>query len=133
VTRRQPFPGNELEELAIAVGEPSERSSNRLSLGRCVGLGGGPPEGRIQAQPNLEPGLTPVSTALVGEGSTRYPVKPQPPLVAGWDVIDATPRDQEGLSDDVGCLLEGAAPPQGVPEERHVICVVDRAKPLVAG
>jgi hypothetical protein len=90
-------------------------------------------EGGLEPQPNLEALAAPLPSALVGKDSARHPVEPQAGFVAGRNVLEPPPGDEEGLRYNIRCVLRAAASPQGVAENRLIRAVVQGSEEVAPG
>jgi hypothetical protein len=96
LARRQPFPGDESKDLAVALAQSGKRRCERAVPGRrglswsesvCRGLPGAP-------------------AALVREHVSRHRVQPRKRI--GWHAVEPAQADEERVRDDILDQVVGA-------------------------
>ncbi|HWI07722.1 MAG TPA: hypothetical protein VNT54_09425, partial [Solirubrobacteraceae bacterium] len=123
------LPGPQPDHLAVALGQPVQRSvQRRVRFRGPVGAGRLPEPG---ADPLEEPGPPLTGAPVVGEAAASDPVGPRKRAVGGY-VLEAAPHHEEHLVEEIVDILGRRAATE-VSLERLVHLPDDRPERVLAG
>ena len=127
---RELLPDGEPQQLLIRVAQPSQRIKDgpALVLGLQLRLQfHGESRLAAQSQGQIHPPL--VAPALVGQDPASDAVEPWQGAVAGWQFVQATPGDREGLGHGILGVAGVRDAATGVGEDGPIVGLVDGLEP----
>jgi len=105
VARRQVLPASQFDDFSLEVTQPQHRSLQIQTDYYHPIVGGLDRQRNTFAEFVQQAQMATGPSALVRQHATRHTEQPQPLLATGWDLIQATPRNEHRFGNDVTGLI----------------------------